>query len=260
MTCEETQKNLSPYVDGQLAHGFRVLIETHLDGCPVCRHHLSETRAMMRQLTILERPAPPADLVAAISDAIMIERAARQSQPTPSFGESVQRWLRPRLMPYTVGAFASMLLFFTVASALRPQFGALRDLALAAREDAVDVWLVNPNEFNIMQPISLATGRAPYGIESPSLNPRGALAALVRMPSHGSEDDDDTVIVADVFSNGSASLYEVVSAPRNPQMLDEVQEALRRNPAFVPAAYDHRPETMRVVLSLSKVSVHERSF
>ena len=260
MTCEETQKNLSPYVDGQLARDSRAIVEVHLDGCPVCRHHLSETRSLVRRLAILERPAPHAALAAAIGDAIMIERAARQSQPTPSFGESVRRWLRPRVMPYTVGAFASLLLFFAVTSALRPQFGALRDLAVAAREETPEVWLAREYEYDVTRPIQLATSRAPYGAQSPSLNPRGALAALVRAPTSGSDDDDDTVIVADVFGNGNASLAEVVSAPRNPQMLAEVQEALPRNPAFVPAVYDRRPQTMRVVLSLSKVSVHERSF
>ncbi|MDQ3133287.1 MAG: anti-sigma factor [Acidobacteriota bacterium] len=260
MNCEETQKNLSAFLDDQLTHGSRAALEAHLDACPVCRLRLGETRALVRRLAVLERPAPPADLVSAISASLMIERAARLNQPVPSFTEQISRWVRPRLMPYTVGAFASLLLFFSVTSALRPQFGAMRALALAAAREEAVVPAAGPREFDVTRPISLATSRAPFGSESPSLNPGGALAALVRTPSSGSEEDDDTVIVADVFSNGSASLAGVVSPPRNPQMLDEVQDALRRNPAFVPAAFDHRPQTMRVVLSLSKVSVHERSF
>jgi hypothetical protein len=53
---------------------------------------------------------------------------------------------------------------------------------------------------------------------------------------------------------------EVMQSPRNPQMIARVQDALRRTPAFVPASLDRRPQTMRVVLSLSKVSVNDRSY
>ncbi|MGH9942218.1 MAG: anti-sigma factor family protein [Pyrinomonadaceae bacterium] len=265
MTCEETQQNLSPYVDGRLAHDARAELKLHLEVCPVCRLHLSQTRALVRGLGGLERPIAPPGLAAAITDALTIERAAVRLNPPPSsIVDLIFRWLRPRLMPYTVGAFASILLFFTVASALRRQVGLLHELTVAAHQgigSTSDIVLrAGPREYDVLAPINLATSRAPFGAQSPSLNPNGALATLIRTPTSGNEEDDDTVIVADVFSNGSASLAEVVSAPRNPQMLDEVQDALRRDPAFVPAAFDQRPQTMRVVISLSKVSVQERSF
>ena len=81
------------------------------------------------------------------------------------------------------------------------------------------------------------------------------------VPAAADDDDqDDITIVANVFSNGSASVAEVMQPPRNPQMIALVQDALRRTPAFVPAAIDRRPQTMRVVLSLSKVSVHDTSY
>ncbi len=163
----------------------------------------------------------------------------------------VLRWLEPRLMPYTVGAFASLILFVGVVNALRPQFRVLRELAIATRqaadEEALDNSLFEGGGYDVTKPV-------------PTINPNGALAALIRTPSTGDDDADDMVIYADVFSNGSASLAGVVQAPRNPQMLDEVQEALRRTPAFVPAYRDRRPQTMRVVFSVSKVNVHDRSF
>jgi hypothetical protein len=122
--------------------------------------------------------------------------------------------------------------------------------------------------YNIYQPVSrqsFADSRAPWGEESPSLDPGGALAALTRAYSqpntHQYVDSDDMVVVTDVFSNGSASLADVVQPPKDRRMLDEFESALRQNAAFVPASYDRRPDTMRVVITLGpKVQVDSSNF
>jgi anti-sigma factor RsiW len=253
MTCEETQKSFSPYLDGVLARASRAHVDAHLEVCPVCRLELAHARSITRALANLERPLAPPGLAASINELLLIERAARRQQPTGSLPERFMHWLEPRLMPYTVGALASMILFIGVVNALRPQFRVLRELAIATRQaadESLDKSLFEGGGYDVTQPV-------------PTINPNGALAALIRTPSSGGGDDedaDDMVIYADVFSNGSAALAGVVQAPRNPQMLDEVQEALRRTPAFVPASRDRRPQTMRVVFSVSKVNVHDRSF
>ncbi|HEY0097407.1 MAG TPA: zf-HC2 domain-containing protein [Pyrinomonadaceae bacterium] len=251
MTCEETQKSFSPYLDGVLARASRAQVDAHLEVCPVCRLELAHTRSITRALAGLERPRVPHNLAGSINELLLIERAARRQQPTGSLPTRFMRWLEPRLMPYTVGALASMILFVGVVNALRPQFRVLRELAIATRqasEESLDTSLFEGEGYDVTKPV-------------PTINPNGALAALIRTPSSSDDDDaDDMVIYADVFSNGSASLAGVVQAPRNPQMLDEVQEALRRTPAFVPAYRDGRPQTMRVVFSVSKVNVHDRSF
>jgi hypothetical protein len=252
MTCEETQKSFSPYLDGVLARALRAQVDAHLEVCPVCRLELAHARTISRALANLERPHVPHNLAASINELLLIERAARRQQPTGSLPVRFMRWLEPRLMPYTVGALASLILFVGVVNALRPQFRVLRELALAARqsaeEESLDTALFEGGGYDVTKPV-------------PTINPNGALAALISTPSSSGDDDaDDMVIYADVFSNGSAALAGVVQAPRNPQMLDEVQEALRRTPAFVPASRDRRPQTMRVVFSVSKVNVHDRSF
>ena len=68
------------------------------------------------------------------------------------------------------------------------------------------------------------------------------------------------MVVADVFSNGNASLADVVQAPRDRRMLADFESALRRDAAFVPASLDRRPDTMRVVFSVQKVDVRDRNF
>lgn len=266
MTCDETQKNFSPYLDGQLTRAAATAFDAHLDRCPVCRLRLDETRRVVRGLAALARPAAPADLASSVSAAIMIERAARRQQPQLTLAERFSRWLEPRLMPYTVGALTSVLLFVSLANALRPQMRVLRDLARAARQSAdadTLIWIRN-GDFNLDYPISLqalavAKSRSSFGSESPSLNPRSDLFRVMTTPGGGDDEADDITVVANVFSNGSASVAEVMQSPRNPEMLAQVQDALRRNPPFVPASFDRRPQTMRVVLSLSKVSVHDSS-
>jgi len=132
--------------------------------------------------------------------------------------------------------------------------------------------MVQPYEpqYDLFQPVSqqdFALRRAPFGEQSPSLNPGGSLAALTRAYSHprasfyADGDADDMIVVTDVFSNGSASLADVVQPPKDKRMLDEFESALRRDAAFVPASLDRRPDTMRVVITLGpKVQVDSRNF
>lgn len=266
MSCEETNQLLSQYIDYALAPPPRAAVEQHLGRCPVCRAHLAELRCLTRGLGGLLSPLPPASLVASITNELRIEAAARRKYPKLSFGTQLTRWLEPKLMPYTIGSFASIILFSAMFAALRPHFVALREAAL--QNTAGYVYLVGPVEgYDLTKPITpedYAARRAPFAEQSPSLNPAGSLAALTRGYAHPSEarhpGADDMIVVADVFSNGSASLAGVVRAPRDRQMLADFESALRQDAAFVPASLDRRPDTMRVVFAVQKVDVREGSF
>ena len=278
MLCEETSQSLSLYVDDCVSLPARVAIDEHLDRCPVCRAELAELRALSRGLGLLSRPTPPAELAASISTALYIEAAARRQTPDPPLLHRIGRFLRPRLMPYTVGTFASVTMFFLMLTALRPHFVALREAAIQQHA----VLMLGTTEFGEedlrelgfydfdkpVTPESLAAKRAPYGAQSPSLDPAGALAAMTRAYAHSSESyyapDDDMLVVADVFSNGAASLNDVVQPPRDRRMLDDFESALRQNAAFVKASLDRRPDTMRVVFwcrggAVQKVDVDGRN-
>jgi len=266
MSCEETRQTLSLYVDDCVSLPTRVAIDEHLDRCPVCRAEVAELRSLTRSLSLLRGPVPPAGLADSITDLLTIEAAARRQAPPPSLGVRIARFIEPRLMPYTVGSFASVIMFFLMFSALRPHFVALREAAL--QNSGVLVLRMEPG-YNLYKPVSpedFAASRAPYAEESPSLDPGGALAALTRAyghprsGAHYSEDADDMVVVANVFSNGSASLAGVVQPPRDKRMLDDFETALRQSAAFVPASLDRRPDTMRVVFTVQKVGVDGRNF
>ena len=264
MTCEETTQLLSQFIDDVLSLPVRVTVDEHLDRCPVCRAHAAELHSVSRRLRQLARPVAPAELASSITRALRIEAAARLQSPERSFQERLALWLEPRLMPYTVGSFASVVLFFSMFVALSPHFMALQQ---AARQmETVLVFRASPGP-NLNKPVTsedFSARRAPFAEQSPSLNPGGALAALTGSYAHPhtnvSQDGDDMIVVADVFSNGSASLADVVQAPRDRQMLADFEYALRQSAAFVPASLDRRPDTMRVVFTVQKVDVRDRSF
>lgn len=269
MNCEETKQALSSYMDDELSLPSRAACDEHLRHCPMCREELAATRSLLRGLSALQRPTPPPDLVASINDALQIEAGAALRQPRLPFGVNIMRWLQPRVMPYTVGTFASCLLFILMFTALRSSLIAFQTFDRATRPPFVSTYRITyvqgaDDGYDITKPItpeSLAARRSAVGVESPSLNPNGALAALAWMPTGDKRArDDDMVVVTDVFSNGRASLADVVQAPRDRRLLDEFQNALREGPAFVPASYDKRPQTMRVVFVLQKVNVREGDF
>ena len=266
MSCEETSQTLSLYLDDGVSLPARVAIDEHLDRCPVCRAEVVELRSLTRRLSMMTRPKPPADLADTITDLLTIEAAARRQAPPPSLGRRIARFLEPRLMPYTVGSFASVIMFTLMFAALRPHFIALREAALQ-NSSAYVIHAYEEIGYDLNKPVSdkdFAASRAPIGELSPSLNPGGSLAALTRAYAHPnarySEDADDMIVVTDVFSNGVASVADVVKAPRDKRMLDEFESALRQDPAFVKASLDRRPDTMRVVFAVQKVDVDDRNF
>lgn len=263
MLCEDIKHWLSSYLDDALALPARVALEDHLKRCPLCRDELAELRSLTRSLRVMSIPSPPGNLASSITQALIIEAAARRQSPQPPFAVRLAAWLEPRLMPYSVGSLASIILFVAMFVALRPHFVALREAAA----QSAGVYLINSDTGpDLRQPVTpedYSASRAPFGAQSPSLNPTGALAMLNRSYGRGDtryQDADDMIVVADVFSNGAASLVDVVQAPRNRQMLSEFETAIRQDAVFVPASLDRRPDTMRVVFSVQKVDVRDQNF
>lgn len=263
MNCEDTTQLLSQFIDDVLSLPVRASVDEHLDRCPVCRDEAAELRSICRSLRQLSRPVAPVELASSINDALMIEAAARRQVPEVSLLDRVAQWLQPRLMPYGVGSFASIILFVSMFTALTPHFIALQRVRDTG---PFTTFRVSPG-YDLNRPVTpedFSARRAPFAEQSPSLNPGGALAALTgsyaNPPANVNQRADDMVVIADVFSNGSASLADVVQAPRDRQMLADFEVALRQSAAFVPASLDRRPDTMRVVFTVQKVDVRDRSF
>lgn len=273
MSCDEIQESLSLYVDDGLTVEERQSCYQHLEVCPVCRAHVSELRNLRGGLALLSKPEPPADLVPAINAALAVRVAEQKSRRHVTrldrFNEFALRWLQPRPMRYAFSSIASIIIFSAVFAALRPHMIALHEATLAFEQVQIST---TPDEYflldyDITKPISpesYAALRTPFNSESPSLNPSGALATLGwqvdRWHENYKQGDDNMVIVADVFTNGAASVANVMQAPRDRRVLKDFEDALRKDAAFVPASLDRRPETMRVVFSVQRVDVHEGNY
>ena len=266
MSCDEIQESLSLYVDDGLTVEERQTCYQHLEVCPVCRAHVVELRSLRSGLAMLSKPEPPPALAPAINAALAVrvaeQRARQHLTQLDRFNEFALKWFQPRPMRYAFSSIASIIIFSAVFAALRPHMIALHEATMAFQQ----VQLIEvPDEFiKPISPEAYAALRTPYNTESPSLNPKGALATLGwqvdQLRPNDRQDDDNMVIVADVFTNGSASLANVVQAPKDRRVLKEFEDALRKDAAFVPASLDRRPETMRVVFSVQRVEVHERNY
>ncbi|HEU4874857.1 MAG TPA: zf-HC2 domain-containing protein [Pyrinomonadaceae bacterium] len=266
MTCEETRYSLSLYVDDCVSLPARVAIDDHLDRCPVCRSEAAELRSLTRGLKMMTQPTPPPYLAESITDLLTIEAAARRQAPKPPLGIRIARFLEPRLMPYTVGSFASVIMFFLMFTALRPHFVALREAALQRG----GVTIIDTG-YDLRAAADLARKRFSddrVSELSPTLDPNGRLAAMTRGYAHvhasyysDIDDADDMTVIADVFSDGRGSLVDVVRAPRDKRMLEDFESALRQDRVFVKAEFDRRPDTMRVTISFgSTVEVDAQNF
>ena len=266
MQCEELKELLPLYCDDGLAQDERIRCDNHMEVCPVCRSQVAQLRSLRLRLATMQTPAAPKHLVANIQNAVraeaVVQRAQRRAPKSEIFIDYISVWLQPRVMRYAFSSVTSILIFSLVFLALRPHMIALHEAAGALNDFTA---AVEPGSYNIYEPITpsnYAALRQPYNSESPSLNPEGGIATLnlVKGDAPNSKSRDEMVIVADVFSNGSASLTDVMHAPRDRRMLDDFQAALRNNAAFVPASIDGRPDTMRVVFSIQRVEVRDTKY
>lgn len=266
MQCEELKELLPLYCDDGLAQDERVRCDNHMEVCPVCRSKVAQLRALRLRLATMPAAVPPVSLVSTIQDAVraeaVVQRARRRAPKSEIFIDYISVWLQPRAMRYAFSSVMSILIFSLVFLALRPHMIALHEAAGALNDFTA---AVEPGTYNIYEPITpsnYAALRQPYNSESPSLNPEGGIATLnlVKGDAPSSKSRDEMVVVADVFSNGAASLTNVMHAPRDRRMLDDFQAALRNNAAFVPASIDGRPDTMRVVFSIQRVEVRDTNY
>ncbi len=188
MKCESLQFNLSVYLDDCLIEQERAIVDEHLAHCPLCRQKLADFQVLRNALRVLPRPAMPNDLLAAMRS--RVAQAAENNQPKFSllYTESAREWLQMRLMPYTVGTAASLILGLTLLwTLLSAVYIPSKNTELAKIElpTKATVLLTNSNSVGFtpesgyeLNAAEYANARLSISNGSPSLNPQGALVAL----------------------------------------------------------------------------------
>jgi hypothetical protein len=265
MNCQEFRSNLSLYVDDvfETSPTIRALCEEHLRGCPVCRAGVADLRELKSSLSAIRRPVVSTDFTDSLRRSVATELIAQKATRKTVFSRSDwQNWFEFNLMPYTIGTLASVLLFVMMFASLRTAMNAFRSLEFeiaVAEQNTTRVLAANTTKIYDTSlpysPADYAALRSDYAFESPSLNPKGALVAFTSSLMRGEVDDSAVVVVADVFGNGLARVSDVLEAPHDQNKLEELEQILNNEPVFVPAAYDKRPESVRVVLMIQKVNI-----
>lgn len=266
MKCENLQLNLSVYLDSCLNEGERAVIERHLEQCPLCRQKLSDFQTLRNNLRSLQRTAVPNDLIISTRRRVAQTLENKQRKPFVLIPKISYEWLQMRLMPYSVGAALSLILGFGLLwTLLSSSFNPGKSFELAkyqpSAKSAILLTETQPNsasdDFDL-NAVDYSAARFAVSGESPSLNPQGALVALTKSIVRGKMKDDEVVVVADVFGNGLAQIAEVVEPSSDRRAVRELEKALKNDPnyaPFVPASFDRRNETVRVILKINRVDI-----
>jgi hypothetical protein len=265
MKCENLQFNLPLYADDILTSEEREQIEAHLPACPLCRARLAEYRDLQNDFRIVARPEASADLLYSVRNAVAVELNRSQRKPAFLFTENLREWLIFRVMPYSVGVFASLILTFSFLMALLSTREATEKSMEFARINSNRAMLATNSGGNLeFDDFSDADypELIPIAAKSPRLNPTGALVALTKSIVRGKMEDEDVVVVADVFGDGIARIAEVVEAPRDRKAMRDLEKALNEDDAsapFVTAKQDNRSNHVRVVLKIQRVDVIDKT-
>jgi anti-sigma factor RsiW len=77
VTCDDLDRDLDAYVDGELGAEADAAVRTHLDGCTACRARVSERRALIHVVGALPYHEAPARVRARIAGAAWRTRSLR---------------------------------------------------------------------------------------------------------------------------------------------------------------------------------------
>jgi negative regulator of sigma E activity len=266
MKCENIQFNLSLYADNILTDEEREAVETHLAQCPLCRQKRDDFQALRQNLRQALPSTMPKNLLASVKNAMAAELEIVEPKRESVFSEGFLEFLQMRIMPYAVGTAASLILGFSLLWLLLSGINGKQQNPQLAQFPPVQkstVLLANSNpKSNLadgeINPVDFVAERFSVSVESPSVNPQGALVALSNSFTRGKMKDNEVVVVADVFSNGLANIEEVVEPLDDEQTVYELEQALNNNATnapFVPSFLDRRADSVRVVFKIQRVDV-----
>lgn len=263
MKCADLENTLALLAGDAAAADESGVLASHLAGCPLCRQKQEDYADVRRELRRLAVPQLGVEKQAKLKTALRTE-IRRGEQSRVSVSRDFAEWLQMRLMPYSVGVAVSLVLGIGMLTLMMS--GQLRraDSDAVARSQPSSVLLASnrlPSSGDgfTLTAADVASSRTQFAYESPSVNPQGALVALTKSLVRGEMKDEEVVVVADVFSNGLASISEVVESPKDRRVVEQLEKALANDAKyapFVPTVLEDRPENMKIILRLNYVNVN----
>ncbi len=259
MICSDIQLSLPLYADSFADDAESSTVKSHLDICPLCREHYAEFREIIMGLHRMRRPEISVYLRNTIKQNIFAETQRSAWLP---FAPDIRQWLVMRVMPYAVGVLASVTIGITFLTILFSGMLNPQPVPMAMHSSSSMMLASNRNPLAdydiVISPSDYAQTRLAFASESPSINPQGALIAMTRSLARSGKKNDEVVVVADIYGNGSAEIAEVVEPSHNSRAVAQLERAfdtVSTKAAFVPASMENRPESVRVVLKFQTVDV-----
>ncbi len=265
MNCAEITNNLSLYGDRSLSDVEAAAISQHLDVCPLCRQMNSEYLRVRADLRLMTKPQISDRFRDDLKLSLRMEAEVRDYRNTVD----IREWIQMKLMPYTVGVFASTIiggafLIMMLSGMLIREVPENERTNEIARVTDLALPPIDPSDrLALVSPVDVVNSRLAFANESPSINPHGGLVSLTRAMVTDRLRNEEVAVVAEVFSNGLAHIDQVIESPSDRRALDELERAFASDPSrspFVPAVMENRPENMRIVLKFFQtVDVQSRT-
>ncbi|MEK6324804.1 MAG: zf-HC2 domain-containing protein [Acidobacteriota bacterium] len=250
MECKKFELTASAYVDRQLHEDEAADYREHLAACDACRLRLAETQAVSLTLRSADRPAVPREL----RSYIMIE-ATRRARKEISVSESLLAWLlklNPRPVAYATGLVISLLSFSALFSSFRPiPFGETQSQQ-AAIYPIISGSDREYHSYNNLPPDRGSTDTEHY-YQLPRVLDNSALVSFSHI-AYQERGNQGMSALVEVDSDGRGRLVDVIDAPKDPYMIEQLWWSLR-NRTFQPATVSGRPVSTHIVLLVEKVDV-----
>ncbi len=155
MKHQRIQKQLSAYLDNELAPAMHKKVDDHLLDCQECANMLADFKQNRQQIAELVHPAP------SMKNAVLAMIHESESAPKKKWLSIFRRWV---FRPFTVGATAFstaclVVAFFIFTYSPAPQYDELLDFYFGVHTEEV---ANNPLKSNVATPLSNPTTDTEY--------------------------------------------------------------------------------------------------
>jgi len=250
MKCKKFKLKASAYLDRQLDEGEAVEYREHLLTCDGCRLRLAETESVSLALKSGPQPSVPLEL-----RSYVMAEATRRARREVTLGESMVAWLQklnPRPVAYAAGLVISLLSFATLFSSFRPiPVGGTQSQQVAIYP------IINGSDrefhsYNNLPPDASSADSQHY-YELPRVLDNSALVSFSHIAYRKAGNQGMSALVK-VDSEGRGELVDVLDAPKDPYLIEQLWWSLRDR-TFQPATVSGHPVPTRIILLVEKVDV-----
>jgi anti-sigma factor RsiW len=177
MRCEDLERDLACFVDGELASPEEREVRNHLEVCPQCKAHVEEQRQIKKALRTSGQPVPSADFLSRMSSSLQEIEPVRPSEVASVAEGHPESTGRAKAGPARSLLRASVGVFVPLAAALALVLGYVETIEPVINESIVRHQRNLPLEVTggPEQVSNWFNGKVPFAVSMPKLGPRVSL-------------------------------------------------------------------------------------